>query len=319
MAASGSRPIPEIRATPDVHEDWAAPYRVDLTAVLGVFARGRRDPTIRLDGPGAWLTMRAPEGEATVHIRVTGETVAADAWGPGAQWAADSVPDLLGFHDDPSGFPAVALPQQLQPVWRRYADRWRVPRSRRVMEALVAAVFEQKVTGIESRRCWNGLLNGVGQPAPGPAPDGMRVFPPIDTIRQVPSWQWHRWGAQPPQSATVMRCVQVAGRLEQCTELDLGSARRRLAAVDGIGPWTVAEVGSRALGDPDAVSVGDYHLPGQLVYAFTGRTDGDDAAMAELLAPFAGHRHRVQRIVELSGITRPRRGPRMSASDNRHR
>jgi 3-methyladenine DNA glycosylase/8-oxoguanine DNA glycosylase len=312
MAASASPP------TPDAVGHWAATYDVDIATVLGPFVRGRRDPTIRLGADqDAWLTMRTTAGPASLHLRAEGQSVASAAWGQGATCAIESIADLLGGRDDDAGFPAELLPDQLRPVWTQLRRRWRVPRSGRVMEALVPAVLEQKVTGVESRRAWTALLRSRGEPAPGPTPEGMNVFPDIGAIARIPSWQWHRWGVQPQQSATIMRATQVAGRLEQCGDLELAAARRRLGAVDGIGPWTVAEVASRALGDPDAVSVGDYHLPGQLVFAFTGRMDGSEADMAELLEPFAGHRYRVQRLVEVSGITRPARGPRMTIADHR--
>ena len=153
------------------------------------------------------------------------------------------------------------------------------------MEALIAAVFEQMVTGIEARRAWRGLLVGTGETVPGPAPSGMRVLPEPRALRSVPSWQWHRWGSRPQQAATIMRALAVAGRMEQCVDLSADDARRRLMAIDGVGEWTAAEVGARALGDADAVSFGDFHLAGQLVYAFTGRRDGTDADMAVLLEP----------------------------------
>jgi 3-methyladenine DNA glycosylase/8-oxoguanine DNA glycosylase len=66
-----------------------------------------------------------------------------------------------------------------------------------------------------------------------------------------------------------------------------------------------------ALGDADAVSVGDYHLPNTVAFALAGEARADDERMLELLAPFAGHRGRVVRLIEGSGITAPRRGPRM--------
>ena len=44
-----------------------------------------------------------------------------------------------------------------------------------------------------------------------------------------------------------------------------------------------------------------------------------DEQMARLLEPFAGHRHRVQRLIETSGITKPARGPRASITDHRNR
>lgn len=317
MSASGS---PQ---TPDASADWDVGYPVDLGAVLGPFVRGRRDPAVHVDRQGAhWRTLRTPEGPATLRLTPPvgeGTVVGASAWGPGGRWAVDSVPSLLGSGDDPSGFPHERLPSILDAVWRRYGPRWRTPRSGRVVEAAVAAVLEQKVTGVESRRSWAALLTRVGEPAPGPTPRPMHVFPDPAAIRRVPSWQWHRWGVQPQQSATVLRVAQAAGRLEECLDLTIAEARRRLSSLAGIGPWTVAEVGSRALGDADAVSVADFHLAGQVVYAFTGRIDGDDEQMLDLLAPFAGHRYRVQRLVEMSGVTRPARGPRATINDHRSR
>jgi 3-methyladenine DNA glycosylase/8-oxoguanine DNA glycosylase len=72
----------------------------------------------------------------------------------------------------------------------------------------------------------------------------------------------------------------------------------------------------RASGDPDAVSVGDYNLPKAVGWALAGRIV-DDAGMLGLLAPYAGHRYRVTRLVELSGIRPPRRGPRLPVRDYR--
>ncbi len=312
MAASGSP------ATPDHEGDWAAPYPVDLAAVLGSFTRGATDPATRIgrDG-GVWRAARTPEGVGSLRLTATRGRVRAEAWGPGAGWLVSSVPDLLGFDDDPHGFPVEDLPPSLTTTGRRLVERWRTPRSRLVLEALVVAVLEQKVTGVQSRRAWRSLLMQVGSPVPGPVPDGMRAMPTAAQIRRVPSWQWHRWGVGPHQSATLMRVTAVAGRIDQCAALPLPEARRRLGSITGIGPWTVAEVSQRALGDADAVSVNDFHLAHHVVYAFTGAMDGTDEQMMRLLEPFAGHRYRVQRIVEQSGVSRPARGPRMTIVDHR--
>ena len=59
-----------------------------------------------------------------------------------------------------------------------------MPRSGRVLEALVPAVLEQKVTGREAWRAWRWLVRRYGEPAPGPAgllPDGLRVPPAART------------------------------------------------------------------------------------------------------------------------------------------
>jgi hypothetical protein len=41
--------------------------------------------------------------------------------------------------------------------------------------------------------------------------------------------------------------------------------------------------------------------------------------MLELLEPWRGHRQRVIRLIGLSGVREPRRGPRMSPEDHRRR
>ncbi len=314
MAPSASPP------SPDLHRDLEAPFRIDVAAVLGSFGRGRRDPAMHVEADGTiWRTTRTPSGAATLRIAASGAGLTLSAWGPGSEWALDAAPSLLGFEDDPAGFDGAALPTSLTATWRHYANRWRVPRSRRVVEAMVIATLEQKVTGVQSRRAWQSMLQGIGETAPGPTPRPMRVFPDPAAIRRVPSWTWHAWGVGPHQSATILRVAQAAGRLEECVTLPAHEAARRMGSIVGVGPWTVAETAQRALGDPDAVSFGDFHLAEAVEYAFTGRSGGTDEGMAELLAPFAGHRYRVQRIVELSGIVRPPRGARMTIADHRGR
>ncbi|MGI8716728.1 MAG: DNA-3-methyladenine glycosylase 2 family protein, partial [Lapillicoccus sp.] len=88
-------------------------------------------------------------------------------------------------------------------------------------------------------------------------------------------------------------------------------ARGRMQSVPGVGGWTAAEVAQRVLGDPDAVSFGDYHVARNIGWVLLGE-ELDDAGLAVLLEPYAGHRYRVQRLLELAGAMRPRRGPRMA-------
>jgi hypothetical protein len=50
--------------------------------------------------------------------------------------------------------------------------------------------------------------------------------------------------------------------------------------------------------------------------ALAGRVT-DDAGMLDLLEPYPGHRYRAARLIELSGIHPPRRGPRLAVRDYR--
>jgi 3-methyladenine DNA glycosylase/8-oxoguanine DNA glycosylase len=290
---------------------WRSPRPVSVLAVLGVFRRGAGDPAFGRGTQGAAIrAMQTPEGAVTLEVRCDpGEaSILARAWGPGAQWALAHAPDLLGESDDDSGF--VAHHEPVAWAARRFAG-WRVPRSGLVLDALVPAVLEQKVTGQEAFGGYRLLMRRFGHPAPGPSGESGLMAPP--TAREwalVPSWEYLRAGVDPKRSATVVRAARAAGRLEAAVGLDPAAARSRLQAVPGVGGWTAAEVAQRALGDPDAVSFGDYHVARDIGWALLG-TPIDDARLAEVLEPYAGHRYRVQRLLDLAGYHLPRRGPRL--------
>ena len=302
-----------------VVREWRPSWPVSLGATLGGMQRGRSDPAYRRTPDRAlWRTMRTPDGPATQRLSVADGVVSSTAWGPGAVWATEHLPRTLGVDDDVSTFDASLHPLVAE-QWRRVGAGMRTPAVGVVLEVLVAAVLEQRVTGLEARRAWRWLLTSYGDPAPGPAPEGMRVFPAPDVVAAVPSWEWHRAGVDGSRSATVLRAVSYAGRLEQCVDLPNDVARARMQAIPGIGVWTSAEVAARSLGDADAVSYGDFHLAANVVHALTGETDGTDERLAELLEPWTGHRGRVARLVELTGRSRPARGPRYSPLDFRAR
>jgi 3-methyladenine DNA glycosylase/8-oxoguanine DNA glycosylase len=310
---------------PRVSREWLAPFEVNLRLTLGVHRRGPGDPAYRVDAAGAvWRTVLTPDGPGTLRVtsrRPDGPGGAGDpgtlltgqAWGPGAGWLLDRLPAQLGAHDDPSGFTAH------HPVVADLALRYpglRIGRTWRVFEALVPAVLEQKVVGQEAHRAWRILLRKFGEPAPGPTPAGMRVPPPPRVWARIPSWDWHRAGVEGVRARTIITAADVASRLEEVLDLDPAEADRRLRSLPGIGVWTSAEIRQRAAGDPDAVSVGDYHLPRAVGWTLARRIT-DDAGMLELLAPYAGHRFRVTRLIELGGSEPPRRGPHLPVRDYR--
>ena len=116
---------------------------------------------------------------------------------------------------------------------------------------------------------------------------------------------------QPAQSRTVVTACRLAPSLERVSQVSSEEADRRLRSVRGIGVWTSAEVRQRALGDPDAVSFGDYHLANWVGWALVGHDITDDE-MGELLEPYRPQRGRAAAMAIAGGRSRPRRGPRMS-------
>ncbi|MGF1431328.1 DNA-3-methyladenine glycosylase family protein [Kitasatospora sp. LaBMicrA B282] len=296
---------------------WLPGRPLDLHRTLAPLRRGPGDPACRVAGDGAfWRASRTPQGVGTLRVTARAGEVRAQAWGPGAGWLLDRLPLLLGAADDPSGL--VPLPPGPVREAQRTHPGLRLCRTGLVLESLVPAILEQKVTSDEAYRAWRLLLRDFGTAAPGPAP-GMRVAPSAREWALIPSWEWHRAGVDPKRSATVQRAVRLAPRLEQAAELDHAAAVARLTAVPGIGAWTAAETLQRSNGDADAVSVGDFHLPNHVGWALAGRPRSDDAQLLELLAPYAPHRHRVCRLIALSGLRPPRFGPRLAPNDHRHR
>src|SRR5271166_6360669 len=232
-----------------MERQWRAAFAVDVRRVLAVYRRGYGDPAFAVDPGGAiWRGCSTPDGPGTLRVAWRagqGTEVAAQAWGPGAAWLLDALPGLLGAEDKPEDF--VPHHRVLREVASRHAAL-RIGRSGLVLEALVPAVLEQKVVGMEATRAWRTLLRRFGEPAPGPAPAGLRVPPPASTWASIQSWEWHKAGVEAVRARTIAGAARVAGRLEEITGLDAAEADRRLQVLPGIGPWTAAEIRQRACG-----------------------------------------------------------------------
>ncbi|MEV7646461.1 3-methyladenine DNA glycosylase [Arthrobacter sp. NPDC089319] len=306
---------------------WLALNTSSGGATLRITRRPRRGNETRSgnavgrgnDFSGAREATVEAQGAAEAGSRGTA-VVLGQAWGPGAEEALAGLPALLGADDDWSGFDEPAfhagLPR-LVSIPRRRHPGLRLPATGRMIDELVPVILEQKITTIEARYSYKYLIRRHGTPAPGPAPDGLMVPPTAHGWRRIPSWDWHRAGVDSKRSATIIRACSSAGALERLASLPAGEElASKLCTIPGIGPWTAAETAQRTHGDPDSVSVGDFHLAAFVGYALTGRKT-DDAGMLELLEPWRGHRQRVVRMLVLSGFRKPTFGPRLSPQDHR--
>ena len=279
----------------------------DLFSTLAPLGPGH---ALRIDGADAWRATRTPDGPATIHLHIGAETIAVEAWGPGAEWASQRAAALCGEQDDARDFrPQHRLVSDLH----RRNPGLRLARTHAVFEALLPAVLGQKVTTAEAKASYRALVGALGEPAPGPV--RLKIPPSPQVLARTPYWAFHRFGVERRRAEVIIRVARSAKRLEETTTMDMPSAYRRLEAFPGIGPWTAAKVALVALGDTDAVPVGDYHLPHAIGYALEGTPRSTDDRMLELLEPYRGHRARVFRLLTISGIAPPRFGPHMPLRD----
>lgn len=283
------------------------PFAVDLRRSLTGLRLGKHDPTILLSARTVAVAMRTPTGGAALRAELRGDRIEAEAWGDGAEWALETAPGLLGLLDDRAGFdPVDGVVGRLH----REGDGLRLPRTGRVVDALIPAVLSQRVTGFEAKRSYRQLVERWGEPAAGPT--GLLLGPLPEVVAELGYYDLHVIGVEKKRADALRRVCAHATRLEHVGATAPDDLRARLEAIAGVGKWTSAEVARIALGDADAVSVGDFHLKHLVAWALASEPRGTDDRMLELLEPYAGHRGRVCTLLESSGMTAPRYGPRQA-------
>ena len=306
--------------------EWVPGYPVDARLTLSIMRMGRTDPCHRPAPDGSlWRTALMPGGPVLYRVANRGrERVVAHAWGPGAEEMLAGLPDLLGGRDRPETFePGHPL---LESAARRHVGL-RIPRTGLLVESLIPAVLHQKIQGRDACASWTFLVRRYGTPAPvaegapGPVPAGLMVPPPGARWLDIPVWDWRRAGVEPSAVRTIRLVVSRAAALERIAAAspdDPAPVYRAMTSLAGVGRWTAAEVGHRALGDADALSVGDYNLAPLTSHALAGRPL-TDAEVEPFYEPWRPHRYRVMRLLELTPEAwPPRRGARMARPEHRH-
>lgn len=287
-----------------------------LGRTLAAYRNGTADPTTRL-APGRFVRATlTPDGPATLELRwardpapLGGDGLAARAWGPGADWALARVDGLTGARDRAGGFAGA------HPVVERclHATRTtRVGASGGLYHQLLPTVLAQRITAGEAIRQWAALCRALGAPAPGPAEvtAGLLLPPDPESLHRRPAWWFHPFGIEAKRAQALGEVARYADRMWSWADAGPGLAASRLALLRGVGPWTIGTVLGAALGDPDAVPVGDYHFPNTVAWALAREPRADDARMLELLAPYAGQRGRVLAALVRTAGPAPSFGPR---------
>lgn len=238
---------------------------------------GGVDPTCRWDENLFVKAFWTPKGPCTLALRQSGEVVEAEAVGPGAPWCEERLPAMFAFPPQELGEcahkPLKELSRRLSGL--RFAP---VPWP---FDVGVAYIFQQRVQFREAMRCYRLLVERHGQAAPGPLP--LRLAPSPEQWLRIGSPRLQAEGMDEKRAGTVMRLAR----------LGLEFRPEQLAGLRGIGEWTLGSVKGYAFGDPDAVPVGDLHIPHIVCAYFGHHENAGDPLMLELLEPYKGVRFRV--------------------------
>lgn len=289
----------------------------DVAATLAPFRHGGGDPTTWIDRIGrgenaAGRFTRAtytPDGPATVNIRWgPNGSLDAETWGPGGDWLLARVPFMVGDADD--GAPELEVDEH--PVVAHAARSGRNVRygaSSGLYHELLPTIIEQRITSGEAKQQWTTLCRELSEPAPGPF--ARLLLPPApEVLCRQPSWWFHPLGIERKRAQPLIDVARHAGKMWSWAELPSIEVARLLHLIPGIGIWTTGVALGPALGDPDAVPVGDYHVKNIVGQALANEARATDERMLELLAPYAGQRGRVVRLLKADGNGAPKFGPR---------
>ncbi len=288
---------PDLRTTVDLDGPFSVRHSLPGTGAA-------IDHTYRSRPDSVSFAARTPTGTVSVRARVVESALVLDTWGDGSQWIADRGAAIAGQHDDPRDLRFDH--EKLDELNRRHPGL-RHSAHGCVVDNLFARVLGQRVLAVEAGRSWIALCRELGEPAPGPL--GLQLAPDPDRVANTPTWWFHQHGVERSRARILVTVARNAKRLAEVVDLPLPEAYGRMRAVPGLGPWTVNGIARTALGDPDAITVGDYWISHTVCSYFTGRARGSDEEMLALVDRWEGQRGRVERLIHLSGHRIQRFGP----------
>jgi 3-methyladenine DNA glycosylase/8-oxoguanine DNA glycosylase len=266
-----------------------------------------------------------PVGPLVLEATQRGEQVDVAVWGPAPtppdarEQALEAARAWVGWHDEVPDLPALTAGHPLLQQAARRIGTVRLSRLPRVGEAVGRAVLSQLVQGVEAHRSIAQLAAAAGEPAT----PGLWTWPTPTALGHTPAYAMRRCGISLRSASALHASALDDPRLDRLRG-EFSAFDRRLRAIAGIGAWTSAET-RLALGDPDAVSVGDYNLPGMVCHALAGAGPQEctDELMLQLLEPYRGQRGRVIQLVVRAARHRllpraRRRAPRAALSAHRY-
>lgn len=295
-----------------ISAEWALTGPLELLTNTAPSRTGRADPTGFVRDGKIWRASRHPSGAATTAVWSTGRFLRAEAWGPGSDEALAAIPAFCGLTDDPSGFDPSGHP--LITEMARARPGVRLGRTGDIFDAAIRSVLGQKVTGLQAKRSFQALVRRCNERPPLPAVSRRPLWMSPTPAAVLAALEGHgatTLGIDITRTAALREVALVAHHFDRLSAGEPAEARAFLESIPGIGEWTANEVSFLALGDADALSVGDYHLKNIVAFALHGAARGTDEQMVASLEVFRPHRARAMRLIELSGLRPPKYGPRM--------
>lgn len=229
---------------PPLHVDQLFGHLVE-TAVPGVeeWRDGAYRRTLRLPLGHGIVALQPGRDEVVCELHLTDPqdlTVAIDR----CRWLLDLDTDPAVVDTHLSSDPVLA------PLVAAVPGR-RVPRAVDGPEMAIRAVLGQQISTAAARTHAHRLVLALGEPLDEPAGGLTHLFPAPGAIVEAPAEVL----AMPASRRHAVRHLAAAlasGDVDLDPGTDGDGVRAQLAALPGIGPWTVETIAMRALGDPDA-------------------------------------------------------------------
>jgi len=224
------------------------------TTGIEAVADGRYRRAFAIDGrPGAVevaFDARRPALHLTLHLPDTRDL----------RRVVERVRDLFDARTNPHARHPGRGVSERRPSALSFAPGTRVPGAWDPFETAVATIVGQAIRVEHARVKMGELVARFGEPLASPLlPGCTHLFPtpPVLATADLSSLGLTR--ARSNAIRELARRV-ANGELQLSRSTDLDEARRGIASIPGVGPWTVEMVAMRCLGDPDAFPDGDLIL-----------------------------------------------------------
>jgi len=204
-------------------------------------------------------TLRLPHGHGVVALRPGPEHVSCQLSLTDLRDLSSAISRcrrLLDLDADPVAIgDQFSADEYLAPLVRKAPGR-RVPRTVDPEEFALRAVVGQQVSTAAGKTLAGRLAARHGEVIGDPAGGLSRLFPATGVLAEIDESDLAMPRSRRESFAALARAL-ATGRIDLSVGGDWLEARMGLAAVPGIGPWTVETIAMRALGDPDAFPASD--------------------------------------------------------------